>query len=146
MNCYSYDPSTGEFAGIEAMRESPLEVGVFLLPACATLTEPPTAREKEVAVFRNESWAILPDHREEVWWIRHGQNITISEIGVEPDPAWTADEPPISARESVLAQIVALEAQQTPRRIREAALTDEGRAWLEALDAQIAALRAQLGA
>ncbi len=47
-------------------------------------------------------------------------------------------------RSEVLAQISALEAQQTPRRIREAALTEQGRAWLEALDQQIATLRGQL--
>ena len=40
-------------------------------------------------------------------------------------------------------QIVALEMQQTPRRIRESILgTDDG--WLADIDAQIAALRAQL--
>lgn len=53
---------------------------------------------------------------------------------VNPQPA-----PP-----SIMAQIVELEAQQTPRRIREAALTTEGAAWLSGLDTQIAALRAQL--
>lgn len=34
-----------------------------------------------------------------------------------------------------------LEAQITPRRLREAVLTPEGKAWLEGIDAQIAALR-----
>jgi hypothetical protein len=44
---------------------------------------------------------------------------------------------------SIEAQILALEAQQTPRRIRSAiAGTDSG--WLAALEAQIVALRAQL--
>lgn len=44
---------------------------------------------------------------------------------------------------TVLQQIEALEATATPRRLREAALgTDAG--WLANLDAQIAALRAQL--
>ena len=51
---------------------------------------------------------------------------------VEPDPNADID-----------AQILALEATVTQRRLREAALTDEGRAWLADLDAQIAALRAQ---
>lgn len=53
---------------------------------------------------------------------------------VNPQPA-----PP-----SIQTQIIELEAQQTPRRIREASLTPEGAAWLSGLDAQIAALRAQL--
>jgi hypothetical protein len=41
-------------------------------------------------------------------------------------------------------QILAIEATITPRRIREAVLTAEGKAWLEAADAQIAALRATI--
>lgn len=41
------------------------------------------------------------------------------------------------------AQILALEATVTQRRLREAALTDAGKAWLADLDAQIAVLRAQ---
>jgi hypothetical protein len=44
---------------------------------------------------------------------------------------------------AIKAQIEALEATQTPRRIREALRgTDNG--WLDNVDAQIAALRAQL--
>lgn len=41
------------------------------------------------------------------------------------------------------AQIFALEATVTQRRLREAALTETGKAWLADVDAQIAALRAQ---
>ena len=41
-------------------------------------------------------------------------------------------------------QIAAIEAEITPRRLREAVLSVEGAAWLEAKDAEIAALRAQL--
>lgn len=62
----------------------------------------------------------------------------------------TADDPRLlafrgrDAGAALRAQIVSLEAQQTPRRIREAALgIDNG--WLADLEAQIDALRAQLG-
>ena len=41
-------------------------------------------------------------------------------------------------------EIASLESQQTPRRLREAALTDEGRAWLQNLEDQIAAKREEL--
>lgn len=44
----------------------------------------------------------------------------------------------------ILGEIAALEAQQTPRRLREAALTEEGRQWLAALDSAVAGLRVQL--
>lgn len=40
--------------------------------------------------------------------------------------------------------IEALEQTVTPRRIREAIRTDQGRIWLASVDDQIAALRAQL--
>jgi hypothetical protein len=42
-----------------------------------------------------------------------------------------------------LAAITALEAQVTQRRLREAALTDEGKAWLQNIEDQIAAERAR---
>ena len=44
----------------------------------------------------------------------------------------------------VLAQISALEATVTQRRLREAVTTVDGKAWLANVDTQIAALRAQL--
>jgi hypothetical protein len=41
-------------------------------------------------------------------------------------------------------EITALEATITQRRLREAALTQEGKDWLAGVDAQIATLRTQL--
>lgn len=48
------------------------------------------------------------------------------------------------ARRQIIDQISALEATMTPRRLREAARGQSGKAWLDNLDDQIAALRAQL--
>lgn len=62
-------------------------------------------------------------------------------------PAWDAlcaAHAKMFARTSILMDIKELESQQTPRRLREASLTDAGRAWLENLDEQIAAKRAEL--
>ena len=51
--------------------------------------------------------------------------------------------PVVDPKAEIKAQIAALEAQQTPRRYREALNgTDDG--WMKAQDAQIAALRTQL--
>lgn len=47
---------------------------------------------------------------------------------------------------SIKEEILALEAQQTDRRIREATLTDEGKLWLKNLNDQIVAKRAELAA
>ena len=59
----------------------------------------------------------------------------------DTDPRWLAHINPPNA--AIDAQIAALEATMTPRRVREATVTDAGKAWLVGLDAQIAALRAQ---
>ena len=47
------------------------------------------------------------------------------------------------AREAKLAQIAELEAQVTPRRVREAVLSGD-KSFIESIDAQIAAIRATL--
>lgn len=52
--------------------------------------------------------------------------------------------PAPDASVAVLAQIRALEATVTPRRAREAILTDAGRVWLANVESQIATLRASL--
>lgn len=58
---------------------------------------------------------------------------------------WVVREKTVEERNAdIVMQIYHLDAQQTPRRIREAALSDAGRVWLENLDAEIAALRQQL--
>lgn len=54
--------------------------------------------------------------------------------------AWEAGR---VAREA-LQQIAALEAQVTPRRVREAVLTPEGVTWLDNIETQIAVLRGAL--
>ena len=56
------------------------------------------------------------------------------------------DEPDLAAslNAQLDAQILALEAMQTPRRMRDAALTPGGAAWLAGLEAQIAGLRATI--
>lgn len=57
------------------------------------------------------------------------------------EEAWLLEKP----RKEILAQIQALEAQQTPRRLREAALGQDG-GWLGNLEMQITNLRQQLNA
>lgn len=45
---------------------------------------------------------------------------------------------------TILEDIMSLESQQTPRRLREAALTDAGKEWLQNLEDKIAAKREEL--
>lgn len=58
--------------------------------------------------------------------------------------AAVAANAPIEARHEKNIAILALEASITERRKREAILTDTGKAWLAAKEAEIAALRATL--
>lgn len=58
MRVYHYDPATGIYYGSSSEAdESPLEPGVFLIPAHATVIPPPEAAEGEQTVFAGE-WRV----------------------------------------------------------------------------------------
>jgi hypothetical protein len=58
MNIYHYIADTGIFYSEGVADESPLEPGVFLIPAHATTVAPPEVTELEVAVFRDGGWSV----------------------------------------------------------------------------------------
>jgi len=58
MKIYNYAPDTGIFYSEGLADESPLEPGVFLIPAYATTLKPPKAVLPKVAVFRNGKWSV----------------------------------------------------------------------------------------
>lgn len=67
-------------------------------------------------------------------------------MAADEEAAFLADQAAQAAlqpRLTLLAQIAALEATQTPRRIRNAVAGTDG-GWLASLETQIAALRAKL--
>ena len=75
-----------------------------------------------------------------------GKTLVATDTGQIGD-AWDGKvftPPPIDPRPAILSKIDVLEAKVTPRRQREALLTDVGKTWLADIDEQIAALRAQL--
>lgn len=55
MKIYNYDPFTKEFLGVSEADESPLEPGIYLIPANATAEEP-TVEEGKKAVFTDNGW------------------------------------------------------------------------------------------
>lgn len=65
---YNYDPDTGEYLGLETAHESPMEPGVYLMPAHSTETAPPEAGEHQAAVYRNGAWTLVEDHRGEIYY------------------------------------------------------------------------------
>lgn len=56
MIIYNYSPITKEYLGVSFPDESPLEPGIFLIPANATITPPPIVPEGSFAVFENNIW------------------------------------------------------------------------------------------
>lgn len=67
MKIYNYDPITYSFTGESVADESPLEPGVFLIPAHATTKKPPSISYPKHAVWRNEKWKVeqIPVPKEE---------------------------------------------------------------------------------
>ena len=90
---YNYDPDTGEYLGLETSYESPLEPGVYLLPAHSTEAEPPEAGAGHVAVFADGAWTLVEDHRGEIYYDTATQERhEIKELGIVPE-TWTQFEP-----------------------------------------------------
>ena len=58
MLAYSFDPVTGEYTGPTNAWESPLEPGVYSLPANSTLQEPPAAQEGKFRKWTGAEWEL----------------------------------------------------------------------------------------
>lgn len=57
---YSFHYATRAYVGTEIAEESPLEPGVWHIPANATDIEPPVAPPGKVAVFGTDRWLLVP--------------------------------------------------------------------------------------
>jgi hypothetical protein len=111
-DAYSFHPNTGVFLGVDFAQESPLEPGVFLLPAGATFVEPPQVSEGQHAVWNGNSWEVqdipapepepeIPEPEPELTWdtIRTERNFHLSQsdwtqladapLSPEQKQAWT---------------------------------------------------------
>ena len=90
---YNYNPETGEYKGTGEAHESPLEPGVYLLPAHSTETAPPEADDGHVAVFADGAWTLVEDHRGEIYYDTVTQERhEIKNLGIVPE-TWTQSEP-----------------------------------------------------
>jgi hypothetical protein len=63
MNIYNYHPEYKYFSGTSIADESPLEPGVWLIPAHATIIEPPTCESNQIQIFNETSWNIVEEKR-----------------------------------------------------------------------------------
>lgn len=97
MRIFNYHPVTGKFLGESVAEESPLEPGVFLVPAYATPIEPPATAEGQADFFVNGEWVVLDDA-----------------------VAGSGSPIPVSQREQILLQIEAIERETLMNRaVRE---------------------------
>lgn len=94
---YSYDEN-GIFTQTEICSPDPLESeikgeAVWLIPANATLIEPPAAVEKHVRVFKNGAWGLKEDNRGVKYWLPGDDWQTepreMKDLGPLPDGATT---------------------------------------------------------
>lgn len=60
MNVYNYHPYTLVYTGLSEADESPLEPGVFLIPAYATTEEPLPEKSGFNIVYQNNTWTYQP--------------------------------------------------------------------------------------
>ena len=104
MIAYNYDPETGELTGTETVQESPLEPGVFLLPANAVFSEPPEAREGFARVW-NGSWEYAEDHRGATIWKDHETSRTVDHPGPIPE-GWSLTRPEKKLTREALMELI----------------------------------------
>lgn len=97
---WNYDPLTLALLDISELDESdlsPLEKGVWLIPAHATDVKPPKAKKNEVPVFNPDAgvWSVVPDFRDAVLYDKAtGLLAPALPLGVSPDDTVTDLAPP----------------------------------------------------
>lgn len=99
---FHYHPVSGVFLGSGVARESPLETGVYFVPANATTDAPPPCQAGEQPVYINGVWEVQPilqstpepepepkNAKEEVWELIKAERDRITQSGGYPlDGYW----------------------------------------------------------
>jgi hypothetical protein len=89
---YQFD-TCGYFIGMAEADESPLEPGVYLVPAFSTPKEPPSVSEREVAIFDNGQWRVAPNWRGvPLFSTTDGSPVSV-DVGVLPADVGATDLP-----------------------------------------------------
>jgi hypothetical protein len=87
MKIYNYSPLTGEYVSESDAAPSPREPDVYLVPANATIISPPTTEAGYAAVFANDAWTTVEDHRGSQYWNLDGSAHVVKELGPLPADA-----------------------------------------------------------
>ncbi len=152
MIIYHYHPDTHDLLG--ASEYTPPE-GVGL-PAHSTDIAPPPCGPSMMQVFNDEEWSLVENYIGETFYEKAtGAQVVVDRLGAIPDSMTRLLPPPfpkwneaaglwgVDRAAVIKEEIFMLEDQQTPRRIREAALGVDG-GWLANINDQIEALRIEL--
>lgn len=99
--------SSGVFIDVTEAFESPLEPGVFHLPAGCVEAEPPAAEAGKVVVWTGDAWTLVADHRGEVWYV-DGDAATIDFIGDPAERGYSATAPEPTIEDLRSAKIAAI--------------------------------------
>jgi hypothetical protein len=93
MKIYNYHPDHKTYLGSSDADPSPLEPGVFLIPAHATEIEPPQCSDCEIPVFNGTSWDTVENCCGTYYSIPSGQEIQHNNP-LEPPENTTKEQPP----------------------------------------------------
>lgn len=94
MDIWNYNPDTGEIVSKSVADASPLEDGVFLIPAYATTIAPPEHQPGKSAIFSDGAWSVVDDYRGETWWRAHNDPVIIASLGDPSVSGLSRNEPP----------------------------------------------------
>lgn len=94
MKIYHYHREHGALLGCSDADPSPLEPGVFLVPAFATDQAPPDYSDQHIPVFVDNEWQVVPDYRGKTRYNTKdpGQSVLITMPGALPK-GWTLLQP-----------------------------------------------------
>lgn len=84
MQIYSYHPETGEYLDTDTAMQSPLEPGVFLMPAHSTNLPPPLSVAGTTPVYVDGVWSLVDDFRGATYYDEAGTPIVIELLGAVP--------------------------------------------------------------
>lgn len=110
MNVYHYDEN-GIYTHTTQARQSPLEQGVFLVPARATTLQPPAPLAGTVSVFNGSSWGQMADNRGR-YYDDNRNVVWLHDIGAPVPEGWTVEPRPLTDEELGEQQRAAIAAQR----------------------------------
>lgn len=89
---FQYHPITKEFVTQGLAYESPLEEGVFHIPANSTEIEPPAPQNGKVIVFVNDEWQLIDDNRG-IWYSPDRESHEVFNFNDVIPNNWTRTQP-----------------------------------------------------